>query len=94
MNKYRDIIRKIFIIILGLILIGTGSGVILLSLPITSSIVNLAKDNNIIFAFLWLILLLFVWAIGASMFIIGILVHKLNDDDDDDNDTYNDKITE
>ena len=89
MNKYRDIIRKIFIIILGLILIGTGSGVILLSLPITSSIVNLAKDNNIIFAFLWLILLLFVWAIGASMFIIGILVHKLNDDDDD-----NDKITE
>ena len=88
MNKYRDIIRKIFIIILGLLLIGTGSGVILLSLPITSSIVNLAKDNNIIFAFLWLILLLFVWAIGASMFIIGILVHKLNDDDD------NDKITE
>ena len=88
MNKYRDIIRKIFIIILGLILIGTGSGVILLSLPRTSSIVNLAKDNHILYAFLWLILLLFVWAIGASMFIIGILVHKLNDDDD------NDKITE
>ena len=93
MNKYRDIIRKIFIIILGLLLIGTGSGVILLSLPITSSIVNLAKDNNIIFAFLWLILLLFTWAVGASMFLIGILVHKLNDDDDDNN-TYNDKITE
>ena len=92
MNKYRDIIRKIFIIILGLILIGTGSGVILLSLPITSTIVNLAKDNHIIYAFLWLILLLFTWAVGASMFIIGILVHKLNDDDD--NDTYNDKITE
>ena len=92
MNKYRDIIRKIFIIILGLILIGTGSGVILLSLPITSTIVNLAKDNHIIYAFSWLILLLFTWAVGASMFIIGILVHKLNDDDD--NDTYNDKITE
>ena len=92
MNKYRDIIRKIFIIILGLILIGTGAGVILLSLPITSTIVNLAKDNHIIYAFLWLILLLFTWAIGASMFIIGILVHKLNDDDD--NDTYNDTITE
>ena len=91
MNKYRDIIRKIFIIILGLILIGTGSGVILLSLPITSTIVNLAKDNHIIYAFSWLILLLFTWAVGASMFIIGILVHKLNDDDD--NDTYNDKIT-
>ena len=88
MNKYRDIIRKIFIIILGLILIGTGSGVILLSLPITSTIVNLGKDNHIIFAFLWLILLLFTWAVGASMFLIGILVHKLNDDDD------NDKITE
>ena len=92
MNKYRNIIRKIFIIILGLILIGTGSGVILLSLPITSTIANLAKDNHIIYAFLWLILLLFTWAVGASMFIIGILVHKLNDDDD--NDTYNDKITE
>ena len=37
--------RKILIIILGLILIGTGSGVILLSLPITSTIANLAKDN-------------------------------------------------
>ena len=93
MNKYRDIIRKIFIIILGLLLIGTGSGVILLSLPITSTIANLAKDNHIIYAFLWLILLLFTWAVGASMFIIGVLVHKLNDDDDD-NDTYNDKITE
>ena len=92
MNKYRNIIRKIFIIILGLILIGTGSGVILLSLPITSTIANLAKDNHIIYAFLWLILLLFTWAVGASMFLIGILVHKLNDDDD--NDTYNDKITE
>ena len=92
MNKYRDIIRKIFIIILGLILIGTGSGVILLSLPITSTIANLAKDNHIIYAFLWLILLLFTWAVGASMFLIGILVHKLNDDDD--NDTHNDKITE
>ena len=93
MNKYRDIIRKIFIIILGLILIGTGSGVILLSLPITSTIANLAKDNHIIYAFLWLILLLFTWAVGASMFLIGVLVHKLNDDDDDNN-TYNDKITE
>ena len=88
MNKYRDIIRKIFIIILGLLLIGTGSGVILLSLPITSTIANLAKDNHIIYAFLWMILLLFTWAVGASMFLIGILVHKLNDDDD------NDKITE
>ena len=93
MNKYRDIIRKIFIIILGLLLIGTGSGVILLSLPITSTIANLAKDNHIIYAFLWLILLLFTWAVGASMFLIGVLVHKLNDDDDDNN-TYNDKITE
>ena len=93
MNKYRDIIRKIFIIILGLILIGTGSGVILLSLPITSTIANLAKDNHIIYAFLWLILLLFTWAVGASMFLIGVLVHKLNDDDDNNN-TYNDKITE
>ena len=81
MNKYRDIIRKIFIIILGLLLIGTGSGVILLSLPITSTIANLAKDNHIIYAFLWLILLLFTWAVGASMFIIGVLVHKLNDDE-------------
>ena len=81
MNKYRDIIRKIFIIILGLILIITGSGVILLSLPITSSIANLARDNHIFYAFLWLILLLFVWAIGVFMFIIGLLVHKLNDDD-------------
>ena len=81
MNKYRDIIRKIFIIILGLLLIGTGSGVILLSLPITSTIANLAKDNHIIYAFLWLILLLFTWAVGASMFLIGVLVHKLNDDD-------------
>ena len=92
MNKYRDIIRKIFIIILGLILIGTGSGVILLSLPITSTIANLAKDNHIIYAFLWSILLLFTWAVGASMFIIGVLVHKLNDDDDDNN-TCDDKIT-
>ena len=83
MNKYRDIIRKIFIIILGLILIGTGSGVILLSLPITSTIANLAKDNHIIYAFLWLILLLFVWAVGVFMFIIGILVHKFDDDNND-----------
>ena len=90
MNKYRDIIRKIFIIILGLILIGTGSGVILLSLPITSSIANLARDNHIIYAFLWLILLLFVWAIGVFMFIMGILVHKLNDDDN----IYDDKMIE
>ena len=88
MRNYRNTIRKIFIIILGLILIGTGSGVILLSLPITSSIANLARDNHIIYAFLWLILLLFVWAIGVFMFIIGLLVHKLNDDDNNiyDND--------
>ena len=83
--------RKILIIILGLILIISGTGVILLSLPITSSIANLARDNHIIYAFLWLILLLFVWAIGVFMFIIGILVHKLNDNDDN---TYDDKITE
>ena len=88
MSNYRKIIIKILIIILGLVLNITGSGVILLSLPITSSIVNLAKDNNIIFAFLWLILLLFVWAIGVFMFAIGILVHKINDDDNNiyDND--------
>ena len=88
MGNYGKIITKILIIILGLILIGTGSGVILLSLPITSSIANLARDNHIIYAFLWLILLLFVWAIGVFMFIIGLLVHKLNDDDNNiyDND--------
>ena len=88
MNNYRKIITKILIIILGLILNITGSGVILLSLPITSSIANLARDNHIIYAFLWLILLLFVWAIGVFMFAIGILVHKINDDDNNiyDND--------
>ena len=83
--------RKILIIILGLILIISGTGVILLSLPITSSIVNLAKDNHIIYAFLWLILLLFVWAIGVSIFFTGILVHKLNDNDDN---IYNDEMIE
>ena len=81
MSNYRKIIIKILIIILGLVLNITASGVILLSLPITSTIVNLAKDNHIVYAFLWLILLLFVWAIGVFMFIIGLLVHKLNDDD-------------
>lgn len=88
MNNYRKIITKILIIILGLILNITGSGVILLSFPITSSIANLARDNHIIYAFLWLILLLFVWAIGVFMFAIGILVHKINDDDNNiyDND--------
>ena len=88
MSNYRKIIVKVLIIILGLILIITGSGVILLSLPITSSIANLARENHIFYAFLWLILLLFVWAIGVFMFIIGLLVHKLNDDDDNiyDND--------
>ena len=91
MSNYRKIITKVLIIILGLILIISGSGVILLSLPITSSIVNLTRDNHIIYAFLWLILLLFVWAIGVFMFIMGILVHKLNDNDDN---TYDDKITE
>lgn len=88
MSNYRKIITKILIIILGLILNITGSGVILLSFPITSSIANLARDNHIIYAFLWLILLLFVWAIGVFMFAIGILVHKINDDDNNiyDND--------
>ena len=88
MSNYGKIITKILIIILGLILNITGSGVILLSFPITSSIANLARDNHIIYAFLWLILLLFVWAIGVFMFIIGLLVHKLNDDDNNiyDND--------
>ena len=93
MSKYKKIVTKILIIILGLILNITGSGVILLSFPITSYIANLARDNHIFYAFLWLILLLLTWAVGASMFIIGVLVHKLNDDDDDNN-TYNDKITE
>ena len=83
MSNYRKIITKILIIILGLILNITGSGVILLSLPITSSIANLARDNHIIYAFLWLILLLFVWAIGVFMCIIGILVHKFDDDNND-----------
>ena len=82
MSNYRKIITKILIIILGLILNITGSGVILLSFPITSSIANLARDNHIIYAFLWLILLLFVWAIGIFIFIMGILVHKIDDDDD------------
>ena len=91
MNNYRKIITKILIIILGLILNITGSGVILLSFPITSSIVNFARDNHIIYAFLWLILLLFVWAIGVFMFAIGILVHKINDDNDD---IYNDEMAE
>ena len=88
MSNYRKIITKILIIILGLILNITGSGVILLSFPITSSITNLARDNHILYAFLWLILLLFVWAIGVFMFAIGILVHKINDDDNNiyDND--------
>ena len=83
MSNYRKIIVKVLIIILGLILIITGSGVILLSLPITSSIANLARENHIFYAFLWLILLLFVWAIGVFMFIIGILVHKFDDDNND-----------
>ena len=91
MSNYRKIITKILIIILGLILIISGSGVILLSLPITSSIANLARDNHIIYAFIWLILLLFVWAIGIFMFIMGILVHKLNDNDDN---IYNDEMIE
>ena len=91
MSNYRKIITKILIIILGLILNITGSGVILLSFPITSSIANLARDNHILYAFLWLILLLFVWAIGVFMFIIGLLVHKLNDDDDN---IYDDEMIE
>ena len=82
MSKYKKIITKILIIILGLVLVITGSGVIFSSIPITSTIVNLAKDNHIVYAFLWLILLLFVWAIGVFIFIMGILVHRINDDDD------------
>ena len=82
MSKYKKIVIKILIIILGLVLVITGSGVIFSSIPITSTIVNLAKDNHIIYAFLWLILLLFVWAIGVFIFIMGILVHRINDDDD------------
>ena len=82
MSKYKKIVTKILIIILGLVLVITGSGVIFSSIPITSTIVNLAKDNHIIYAFLWLILLLFVWAIGVFIFIMGILVHKIDDDDD------------
>ena len=82
MSKYKKIVTKILIIILGLVLVITGSGVIFSSIPITSTIVNLAKDNHIIYAFLWLILLLFVWAIGVFIFIMGILVHRINDDDD------------
>ena len=83
MSNYRKIIVKVLIIILGLILIITGSGVILLSLPITSSIANLARENHIFYAFLWLILLLFVWAVGVCMFVVGILVHKFDDDNND-----------
>ena len=82
MSKYKKIVTKILIIILGLVLVITGSGVIFSSIPITSTIVNLAKDNHIVYAFLWLILLLFVWAIGVFIFIMGILVHKIDDDDD------------
>lgn len=82
MSKYKKIVTKILIIILGLVLVITGSGVIFSSIPITSTIVNLAKDNHIVYAFLWLILLLFVWAIGVFIFIMGILVHRINDDDD------------
>ena len=89
MSNYRKIIVKVLIIILGLILIITGSGVILLSLPITSSIANLARENHIFYAFLWLILLLFAWAVGVCMFVVGILVHKF---DDDDNDSDNEMI--
>ena len=89
MSNYRRIIMKALMIILGLILIITGSVVILLSLPITSSIANLARENHIFYAFLWLILLLFVWAVGVCMFVVGILVHKF---DDDDNDSDNEMI--
>ena len=84
--------RKILIIILGLILNITGSGVILLSLPITSSIANLARDNHIIYAFLWLMLLLFIWAIGVFMFVMGIFVYKMYEDED--NNTHDNEMIE
>lgn len=89
MNNYRRIIVKALMIILGIVLIVSGAGVIFLSLPITSSIANLARENHIFYAFLWLILLLFVWAVGVCMFVVGILVHKF---DDDDNDSDNEMI--
>lgn len=89
MNKYRNIIVKALMIILGIILIISGAGVIVLSLPITSAITDLARENHIFYAFLWLILLLFVWAVGVCMFVIGILVHKFNDDDDNTTDILN-----
>ena len=92
MSNYRKIITKILIIILALVLSISGYGVILLSLPITSSIVNLAKDNHIIYAFLWLILLLFVWAIGVFMFVMGIFVYKIYEDED--NNTHDNEMIE
>ena len=92
MSNYRKIITKVLIIILGLILIISGSGVILLSLPITSSIANLARDNHIIYAFLWLMLLLFIWAIGVFMFVMGIFVYKIYEDED--NNTHDDEMIE
>ena len=92
MSNYRKIIIKILIIILGLVLNITGSGVILLSLPITSSIANLARDNHIIYAFLWLMLLLFIWAIGVFMFVMGIFVYKMYEDED--NNTHDNEMIE
>ena len=92
MSNYRKIITKILIIILALVLSISGYGVILLSLPITSSIANLARDNHIIYAFLWLMLLLFIWAIGVFMFVMGIFVYKIYEDED--NNTHDNEMIE
>lgn len=73
-------LTKIFTIIFSIILIISSFFIILGSKPVMTAIGNLADINYIGYAFLWLILLIICYAIGISMFFIGIMLLKYIND--------------
>ena len=77
MSERRKNVIKVLLIILAIVLMIAGIGVIISAVPITHCIATLAIENHLIYALLWTILLLFVWAIGACMFLCGIIVPRM-----------------
>ena len=75
-NKFTKILR----IILGIILLISGGGVILSSIPITNCIVYLCQIDKFIYGFLYTIILLSAWAVGLCMFFVGMVI--INPDTD------------
>lgn len=83
MKKHKKWTTSVILVtFLGVLLMAAGVWLIALTSPIMIHIGDLAKIDELLRAFLWTILMMFIWAIGVCMFFMGIMVAKAMDDDE------------